>query len=78
MLAAGQRYKIVTAQNFFGEPVTAGTYDGKPVRLPMRPTLPAQPVGMADYKLPVTQPRFGVFVVLPTKSLSEKGTGTSR
>ena len=35
VLAAGQSYKIVSAQNFFGEPVTAGTYDGKPVRLPL-------------------------------------------
>ncbi len=67
VLAGGQRFKIVSAQNFFGEPVMTGTYDGAPVRLSMRPTAPAQPVGMSDYKLPVTQPRFGAFVVLPAK-----------
>jgi hypothetical protein len=67
VLARGQRYKIVNVTNFFGEEALTGAYDGAAVRLPMRPTAPAQPVGMADYKLPVTQPRFGVFVVLPVK-----------
>ena len=64
-LAAGQRFRIVSAQDFYGEPVVQGVADGKPVRLPMKPRPPTQPVGMPDYKLPVPEPEFGVFVVLP-------------
>jgi len=65
VLQTGQQYRVVSAQNFYGEPVLRGTYDGRPLRLPMGPAKPVQPVGMPDYKLPVTGPGFGVFVVLP-------------
>ncbi|MEX0701638.1 MAG: hypothetical protein WD069_06025 [Planctomycetales bacterium] len=65
VLAPGQRYRIVSAQDFYGEPVLQGVFDAKPIQLPMTPRPPAQPVGMPDYKLPVTEPEFGVFVVLP-------------
>ena len=65
VLKQGQRFRIVSAQNFYGDPVARGTFDGSPVRLPMRPTKPIQPVGLADFPLPVTEPEFGAFVVLP-------------
>jgi hypothetical protein len=65
VLRPGQRFRIVSAQNFFGPAVLEGTFDGAHVRLPMLRTAPAQPVGMDDHALPATEPRFGAFVVLP-------------
>jgi hypothetical protein len=65
VLRPGQRYRIVSAQNFFGGDVISGTYDGKPIELPMKQVPVARPVGMPDYELPVTEPEFGAFVVLP-------------
>ena len=67
VLEPGDEYRIVSAQDFFGEPVLTGRYTGDPVRLPMSGRKPVQPVGMPDYPLPVTEPEFGVFVVLPAK-----------
>lgn len=67
LLRSGQSYRIVSAVNFHAAPVARGVYDGKPIRLPMRPNKPAQPVGMVDYRLPTTEPEFAVFVVLPGK-----------
>ena len=64
VLKEGGKYRIVSAQDFYGEAVAAGTYDGKPVELPMKPTPPVRPIGMPEVKMPVTQPEFGVFVVL--------------
>ena len=66
VLKAGQKYSIVSAQNPFGPSVCAGVCDGKPIPLPMKPMPAVKPVGMANYDLPVTEPVFGVFVVLPS------------
>jgi len=68
VLMPGQKYRIVGAQNFFGQPVTEGKYDGKPVPVPMQPAQIVQPVGMPDLKLPPLQPKFGVFVALVNES----------
>ena len=67
VLARGERYRIISAQNVAGEAVATGTWTGEPIRLPMKPTKPVQPVGMPDYQLPVTEPEFGVFLVLPLR-----------
>jgi hypothetical protein len=64
VLKPGQKFKIVSAQNFFGEPIVRGTFAGQPITLPMHPTPRVQPVGMPDYALPATEPEFGAFVVL--------------
>jgi hypothetical protein len=65
LLKPGQAYRIVSAQNVFGEPIVRAKYEGKPVILPMKAISPAQPTGFTGPKLPVTEPEFGVFVVLP-------------
>jgi hypothetical protein len=65
VLKRGQRFRVVSVQNLHGKPVVAGVYEGAPIRLPMRPIAAVSPVGMGEYKLPVTEPRFGAFVVLP-------------
>jgi len=64
VLKQGAAYRIVSAQDFFGEPVAEGTFDGKPVRLPMRAYRAPPPVGKPDYRPPPTGPEFNVFVVL--------------
>lgn len=67
VLAPGERYRVVSVQNVFGRPVLAGTWNGEPIQLPMKPTASVQPIGMPDYQLPVTVPEFGVFLVLPVR-----------
>ena len=65
ILKRGQAYRIVSAQDFFGEAVAGGTFDGQPVRLPMRAWRARPPVGKDDYVPPATGPQFGAFGVLP-------------
>jgi len=63
VLPRGAKYEVRDAQNFFGPPVLAGTYDGEPLRLPMAARAAARPVG-ADFNPPQTAPEFNVFVLL--------------
>jgi hypothetical protein len=65
VLEQGDSYRIVSAKDFFGQPLASGKFDGKPVRLPMKPVAGPKPVGMPEAELPITEPRFGAFVVLP-------------
>jgi hypothetical protein len=67
VLKAGDRYKVISAQDFFGPAVAEGTYDGKPVKLPMKEYRAPAPIGKEDYTPPATGPEFNVFVVLPAK-----------
>jgi len=63
ILKRGQRFRIVSAQDYFGEPIVSGAYEGGTVSIPMGAVKPARPVGMPDYAMPVTGPAFDVFVV---------------
>ena len=65
VLRAGAKFKVASAQDFFGKSVLEGTYDGKPLRLPMTDYRAPPPVGKPDYVPPATGPEFNVFVVLP-------------
>ena len=69
-LVNGQNYEIRNAQNYFGTPVLAGTYN------PASPTVSismtsaasvaiAQPFGSDLALRTTTLPEFGVFVVVP-------------
>lgn len=64
-LQPGQVFRIVLAQDFFGPSIVTGKYDGKPVSIPMQARDVPRPVGMSDFKLRETLPKFGAFVVLP-------------
>lgn len=64
VLTPGRRFRIMNAQHPFGEPIVADVFDGASVQIPMQPTPPVQPIGMQDYELPISQPVFGVFLVL--------------
>jgi hypothetical protein len=71
VLRLGAKFVLQSAQDFHGPVVVWGVYEGKPVMLPMRTAKPAQPVGMDDYALPVTEPEFGVYVLLITGGADE-------
>jgi hypothetical protein len=68
VLDRGSEFRIVSAKDFFGQPLVTGKYDGGGVRLPMKPVAPPAPVGLAEAELPVSEPHFAAFVVLPGKS----------
>jgi hypothetical protein len=63
VLPIGAKYEVRDAQNFFGPPVAIGTYDGKPLRLPLRGLKTAQLIG-GTVRLETTAPEFAVFVLL--------------
>lgn len=65
VLKAGQNFRIVNVKDVFGASVASGLYDAKPVRISMQPVTPPLPVGMPNVKVPVTEPYFAAFVVLP-------------
>ncbi|MFL6227684.1 MAG: hypothetical protein ACJ741_02780 [Pyrinomonadaceae bacterium] len=63
VLVRGAKFEVRDARNYFGAPVVAGTYDGKPLRLPVGARRVALPVG-AHAASPQSAPEFGVFVLL--------------
>jgi hypothetical protein len=70
LLESGQRFSIVSALDFYGKPLVAGRFDGRPVQVPM----PSEPrTGNGE---------FCAFVVLPAGDYSvpatEKRTSTAR
>ncbi len=70
VLAAGTRYEVRNAQNFFGPPILSGTYDGtSSLQLPMTGLTAATPVGRTSPP-PETGPDFQVFVVIPKPPVS--------
>ena len=64
VLWPGQKFRILSAKDFFGAPLVSGTYEGMPVRVPTKPVKSPLPVGIPDAKLPVTEPQFAALVVL--------------
>jgi hypothetical protein len=65
LLKPAQGFRIVRAQDYFGDAVFEGHYSGKPISLPMSHKAGVRPIGMDDFQPPVTAPEFEVFVVLP-------------
>ena len=66
VLARGARYEVRDAQDYFGAAISSATFDGAPVRLPMKAFAPAEPVG---WKRPEpTGPEFNVFVIVPDET----------
>jgi hypothetical protein len=64
-LTPGSRYEVRDAQNFFGAPVSTGTYSGAPIGIPMTGlTIPA-PNGNVPTAPVHTALQFGTFVLLP-------------
>ena len=66
-LVSGDRYMVSDVQNLMGPPVASGTYDGKPIALPMTMTTVARATGMS-WEPKHTAPEFAVFVLRKTQS----------
>jgi hypothetical protein len=66
LLAPGQSFKVVSAQDFFGPPVLEQTFQSGPITLPMRPSNIPRPVGLENFTPPQTAPAFEVFILLPS------------
>jgi hypothetical protein len=64
VVAAGATYEIRDAENFFGRPIVSGTYDGRPIAIPMTGLTAAQPNGDVPAPPRHTAPEFGAFVLL--------------
>lgn len=66
-LPPGTPFEIRNAQNYFGQPVVSGTFEGEPIQLPMTDLLISKPVGP---NAPLsTAPPFNVFILqLQTQS----------
>ncbi len=62
ILAVGQQYRIVNAQNYFGAPVVSGTYNGGAVTLPMG-TVSVTPAVNRSGVEPAS-PQFSAYVVI--------------
>jgi hypothetical protein len=64
-IASGAPFEVRDAQNFFGAPVFAGTFNQSTIKLPMTGLTTVRPVGVDARQPPHTGPEFAVFVVVP-------------
>ncbi|MEO8592843.1 MAG: hypothetical protein ABI759_05950 [Candidatus Solibacter sp.] len=67
-LTAGTQYEVRDSQNFYGDPILTGTYDGNPITLPMVLTQVAPVVGAASTP-PHTSAEFNAFILAPKGTL---------
>lgn len=75
LVQLGAEYSIVNVQDYFGEPVAQGIYDGNPIELDMSALATAQPLGSPDAVTPDEQTGrgFGVFVLRAQRCQSIPG-----
>jgi hypothetical protein len=62
-LKVGDQFEVIDAQNYFGTPVTKGTYDGNPINVPMNLTIMSRPVGNVERVPSHTSPEFAAFII---------------
>ncbi|HVG34791.1 MAG TPA: right-handed parallel beta-helix repeat-containing protein [Pyrinomonadaceae bacterium] len=63
LLPLGAKYEVRAAENYFGAPIQAGTYDGKPLRLVVNNLKTAQLIG-GTVRLETSAPEFAVLILL--------------
>ena len=63
VLQTGDTYEVLNAQDYFGTPVTSGTYGGGTISIPMGGVAPPVPIGGSPTAPVKTGPAFDVFVV---------------
>jgi hypothetical protein len=66
ILSVGAAYELRDAQNYFGEPVLKGIYQGEPVTLPLKLRQVAAPVGKVERAPSHTAPEFAVLILQQT------------
>src|SRR5207245_10694152 len=65
LLTAGDRYEVRNVQDFYGAPVSQGTYSGGgTIAIPMGGVPAPLPIGRTTPTPPQTGPSFDVFVLL--------------
>lgn len=64
ILKPGDSYELRDAENFFAPPVLSGTWDGKPLAVPMAGLTVAAPIGNVPAPPHHTAPEFGAFVLI--------------
>jgi hypothetical protein len=64
VLKSGQRYEVLNAQDVFAPPVASGTYNGSPIRLPLKGLTVAAPVGDSPNPPQPTGAEFNTFVLI--------------
>ncbi|HET6583658.1 MAG TPA: hypothetical protein VFG69_09425 [Nannocystaceae bacterium] len=77
LLADGDGFELYDVQNYYGDPVLAGTYAG-PAAVPMTPGATAEVVGTPATPYVHTSAEFGAFVLVRTEAGpggSDDGTG---
>jgi hypothetical protein len=67
VLSPGEAYEVRDAQNYFGEAVARGTYDGSPIQIPLALKNVSPPVGNVERAHTHTAPEFAAFVLLRTR-----------
>ena len=68
-LKTGDLFQIKDVQNFYGNPVTTGTYNGSPVSIPMTNSTLALPIGNVAVTPDHTSLEFGAFILLPSTTI---------
>lgn len=64
ILRPDDQFEVRDAQNFFGPPVSQGTYRGGLIEIPMKNLRVASPLGTVPHPPQHTAPEFGAFVIL--------------
>jgi hypothetical protein len=63
VLQQGDRYELVSALDFYGEPILRGTFAGEKLQLPMTARPAPSPLGYPEAEPVAMDSRFGAFVV---------------
>lgn len=66
LLVAGDTYEIYDVQNYFGDPITSGTYSGTTLDVPMTSTAVSEAVGNGTVDSTHTEKEFGSFILVKT------------
>ena len=73
VLRSGDRYALRNAQDYYGTPVVAGTFDGGTIGVPMTGVEPPTPLGRTPpARAPKTAPEFDVFVLTVVPDASSR------
>lgn len=65
-LTRGETFEIRNAQDYFGQPVLSGTYNGLPLQISLKSKNVTAPIGKTEMTPPHTEEDFAVFVVKKT------------
>ncbi len=71
-LEKGDQYEVYDAQNYFGQPILKGAFDGKQINLPMISKDLTMPIGNTQKQPIHTNADFGAFIIFKGKNILNK------